>query len=973
MKTKKKILFFVLSLTILFSATLIGSEKEVHHLEEIHETILPVHPAPFTRSGVHPTPAEREKVIPEEEHKKEITLPITKEVSPYAKLPLWIILTPLIGAGLLLLLGNDGIRRNIIAFLTTFLTLGLLLSLFKPVVQGIVVNGHQYKGIFYSLPYFPFFNFTFKVDPAGLLIAFISGLIWLLGTVYSFSSLTQEKHSLRYQFFSLTTYAATLGVLLAGDLLTLYIFFEGMVFLPYALFAHRGTGKAVRGANVTAAIGVVSGLSLLAGIFLLYTFTGNLEIQPMAEKINTAMSGLMKYLLAGLMIFGFGGKAGIFFEHIWSPLVYPESPEPTAALSSGAMIKVGAYGIFRTVNMLFVPENVDLINQWLTLSNIGYIVIWIGVITMFLGVLNALISSNSKRMLAYHSVSQMGYIVLGIGCAAYMGTEGAMGLAGAIYHMVNHSLFKACLLLTVGAVYFRTNELDMYKLGGLWRNMPVVAIGMFIAVCGISGIPGFNGFASKTVLHHAILEAYQHSVHFSKTHTPDFGLRIAEIIFVITAAGTFASNTKLFILTFLRKRPEKYQEVKSAPWSMQIPILILSAGIVFIGLFPNLLLEKIIGPALAYFNFNPGSHSYHILYNIHGAEGIRSTIEILYNPITKAFISQAQVIHNLLSGGNAILIGGIMYILGFRFGWFHLEVPRKWQIEYYYLELLVGFRNFCRVQGVWFAEFVKRIVSTLVLGISEPKTLSWKVLSRLEQEYEQKASPEAWKKFTGWGTLSRLEQGYEQKVLPEAWKKFALWKGLGELDKKYNQKVVPEAWKKFVGWRILSGIDRKYETGAQQAISGISGGGAKFAPWQPLSEIDRKYETGAQQAISGAGKGFAAWRALSGLDKKYERAAEKMLPVGKEEWEILPEAEKRVIGEEIAPSFVRFCRKLSNLQHTGDLGTYITAIVFILTISLAVLTGVLYIRTFQTVVIIFSVIILFAIFSLFLTKPRKPR
>jgi formate hydrogenlyase subunit 3/multisubunit Na+/H+ antiporter MnhD subunit len=139
---------------------------------------------------------------------------------------------------------------------------------------------------------------------------------------------------------------------------------------------------------------------------------------------------------------------------------------------------------------------------------------------MFLGVLNALISANSKRMLAYHSVSQMGYIILGIGCAAYMGRDGAMGLAGALYHIVNHALFKSLLFLTVGSVYFRTHELDMYKLGGLWRKMPLTCVAMFIAVCGISGIPGFNGFASKTLLHHAIWEAYEHSVHLTPTVKP---------------------------------------------------------------------------------------------------------------------------------------------------------------------------------------------------------------------------------------------------------------------------------------------------------------------------------------------------------------------------------------------------------------------------------------------------------------------
>ncbi len=202
---KKNLFILFLGLIILSLTHGVAGEKhfvgekhavEEHpYLEELHET------------------APQEKVLLTEEHEEKNPPFLTVEISPYARIPLWIILTPLIGAGLLLLFGKNEIRRNSIAFLTTFLTFGLLLTLFKPVVQGIVINGHQYKGIFYSfyssglpagpgsllksLSYFPFFNLTFKVDPAGLLIALISGLIWLLGTIYSFSSLTQVTASHR--------------------------------------------------------------------------------------------------------------------------------------------------------------------------------------------------------------------------------------------------------------------------------------------------------------------------------------------------------------------------------------------------------------------------------------------------------------------------------------------------------------------------------------------------------------------------------------------------------------------------------------------------------------------------------------------------------------------------------------------------------------------------------------------------------
>ncbi|MFQ5780518.1 MAG: complex I subunit 5 family protein, partial [Nitrospiria bacterium] len=417
-----------------------------------------------------------------------------------------------------------------------------------------------------------------------------------------------------------------------------------------------------------------------------------------------SMDAGIKYQIAALMILGFGGKAGIFLEHFWLPEAHPVAPTPASALLSGAMIKAGAYGIFRVVNHLFIPQG-EAMGDWLTLSNIGYVTIWVGVITMFFAVISALITSDSKRMLAFHSVSQMGYIVLGIGCAAYLGREGAMGVAGALYHIVNHGLFKAALFLGVGAVYFRTRELDMYKLGGLWRNMPVAAVCLFIAVCGISGIPFFNGFASKTILHHAILESYE------LKH--DLFLQIAEKIFIVTAAGTFASNMKMFMLIFLGERPRKYERVEPAPLTMKIAMGAFSAAILFLGFFPNWLLETAIGPGLASFGFDAHSHAYHLLYNVQTQV---SGLAILY-PGAESF---GRVAHNLLDGGVAVLLGGAIMFVGLKFGWFHVKIPKFLTFEWFYRVANAGF--------LWLAN--------RLLGVSE--------VSRVESYKGTKLSPGKW-------------------------------------------------------------------------------------------------------------------------------------------------------------------------------------------------------------------------------------
>ncbi len=615
-------------------------------------------------------------------------------------LPLWIVLIPMIGALLAVARGKSDSARDKIVVGTCLLTLLMLVLMYAPVVNGVHINGQFFKGISSTYSFMPGFSFTFRVDAAALTVAYVTAFLWLLSGIYAIGYMTIEENRTRYDFFMLATLTANMGVLLAGDFLTLFVFFEGLILFPYALVAHKEDPGAIRGANMYLYLGVVGSLTLLLGISLFYKYTGSVAILPVAQGVAAALTPGKKYLLALLMIIGFGGKAGIFLEHIWLPNAHPVAPTPASALLSGAMIKAGAYGIFRVVCMLFVPPSFkvgEFVSQWATMSNIGYAVIWLGVVGMFLAVLSALITANSKRMLAFHSVSQMGYIVMGIGCAAYMGSHGAMGLAGSLYHIVNHALFKCTLFLGVGAVYFRTHELDMYKLGGLWRNMPIVAAGLFIAACGIAGIPGFNGFASKTLLHHAILEAYEHSALLGGG-AKDFKLKIAEIIFMITAGGTFASNMKLFALTFLGKRQKKHEDVDPAPLAMRVAIILGSVAILFIGLRPNWMLENLIGPALANFNFDPGSHAYHLIYNTH-IDGIRSTIPLLYTIGTSVPDALATVIHNLLGGGTAIMMGGMYFVLGMRFGWFHIEVPECCTLGYYYVRVYRLFCSFCK--GPW--------------------------------------------------------------------------------------------------------------------------------------------------------------------------------------------------------------------------------------------------------------------------------
>jgi len=630
-------------------------------------------------------------------------------------MPLLVVMIPVVGAILAALAGKRTKLRNGIVIGSTLVTLAFVVAMYNPAYRG---------GIEYSVPFLLDLGLKFRVDLVGLLIALVTAFIWSLSCIYATSYMAHEHAQTRYYVFCLLTEAANLGVLLTKDFFSLFLFFELMAIFSWVLVVHEEDEKAMAAGRLYLYMSIIGGLLLLGGIMLLYAYTGQMNIQPLLDLANKIPSG-MRYAIAIAMIVGFGIKAGIFFCHVWLPEAHPIAPTPASALLSGLMIKTGAYGILRTVNTLFAPlaeHGAEAVVKeshatWSMLTTLGYGLIWVGVITMFFGVVNALMSANCKRMLAYHSVSQMGFIVLGLGVAAYLGRDGAMGLAGGLYHIINHALFKSALFLSVGAVYLRTRELDMYKLGGLWRNMPFTCLACFIAVMGISGAPFFNGFASKTLLHHAINEAYEFSGAYTATGRPDITLRIAEVIFLLTCFGTFCSNLKMWLFVFIWKRPERFKDVKPEPATMKIALGALSVAILFVGLRPNWMLERFIGPALPYFGYEPTTHAYHILFNAHGLSGmLRSTIPLLYNPRTLSMLGSTEVLQNIFSCGLVVLGGGMTFVLGYRFGWFHADPPEWVSVKYWYLKLAGGFVVAVSVPGQAISDAVDRAYYALAAG-----------------------------------------------------------------------------------------------------------------------------------------------------------------------------------------------------------------------------------------------------------------
>lgn len=508
----------------------------------------------------------------------------------FSYLPLIAVLTPMIGSVLIIL---NSIRNKfstpLIAVLFSVFTFYFTAELFWLAWQGY--------SVFYRLPAMAGSALLMKVDLTGALFALFTAIIWLVAVLASLPYINEHKN--RYYLFLIFTLSGCLGVFLCGDFLSLFLFFELMTFAAYALVVHNQTGEALQAGGSYLYLSIIGGLLLLAGIMVLNSLTGTVDITAQAHLLAENKRGA--FLVAFLFVAGFGVKAGMMPLHIWLPKAHPVAPAPASALLSGVMIKTGAYGIIRVVTMLSAPPaGLAKDSLWRLSEGLGHTVIWVGIITMFFAALVAILQNNAKRLLAYSSVSQMGYILAGIGAAGYLGSGGALAFGAFSYHILNHAFFKSGLFILFGFIYTRLHQVEMDRLGGLWRKFPFTFAAFLACAFGITGVPGFNGYVSKTLLHHAMTEAY--------LHQGLFDLWVAEKIFVFTSGLTVCYIIRLVISVFGGPLKGVNQSILDGPqakesWLERLVALFFIAAVALLGLGPEFIVTKIMVPMTAAFTY----------------------------------------------------------------------------------------------------------------------------------------------------------------------------------------------------------------------------------------------------------------------------------------------------------------------------------------------------------------------------------
>lgn len=373
----------------------------------------------------------------------------------------------------------------------------------------------------------------------------VSLFAWTLSLIFAPRYLSHDGHKARFYVFSLITLAATVGVFASGDLFTLFTFFEIMSLASYVWVAQEENNKALKAADTYMAVAVIGGLVLLMGILLLYTNVGTLRLDELKEACKTGgrFGKGRIYAAAFCLFFGFSAKAGAFPIHIWLPKAHPVAPAPASALLSGVLTKAGIFGIL-IVGYLVLPED-DL---W------GSFVMGIGIITMVVGAMLAIFSTDIKRTLACSSVSQIGFIIIGAACGTLLGEEGGLARYGIVLHMVNHTVVKLCLFLTAGVIFQNLHSLDLNDIRGFGRKKPFLKVSFALGAMSLAGIPGFLGYLSKTALHEALLEA-------GEIIADSILVKSMEAIFLFSGGCTLCYMLKLFVCVFVEKNlDEKKQE-----------------------------------------------------------------------------------------------------------------------------------------------------------------------------------------------------------------------------------------------------------------------------------------------------------------------------------------------------------------------------------------------------------------------------
>lgn len=441
------------------------------------------------------------------------------------------------------------------------------------------------------------FRIHFSFDGLRAIYALASAFLWTAAALLSPQYFRRHGISCRFCFFYMLTLGAVLGVFLSSDLLTTFIFFELASLTSAAWVAEEETVGALKAGKSYLTVSVIGSTVILAGLLLLYHAVGTLDMSELRTLCPTVENRAELYAAAVCILLGFGTKAGLFPTPGWLPRVHPVAPTPASTLLSGIITKTGVFGIL-IVSANVLPGD----RPW------GLLLLFLGVITMLTGAVLALFSLHLKRTLACSSMSQIGFITVGISMICLLGDGNALAANGTVLYMLNHSLSNLVLFLTAGAIYATAHTLDLNELRGYGRRKPLLGAVFLIGGASLAGIPGTLGYLAKTLVHESIVE---YAAHNGALFT------LVKWLFLLSDGLTVACVTKLFVAIFI-ERPctvqSTEQKEKSDRKKTRLTVLswiALLAGtfpILILGCAPHTLAESISALGLSFVGGEPFSY-----------------------------------------------------------------------------------------------------------------------------------------------------------------------------------------------------------------------------------------------------------------------------------------------------------------------------------------------------------------------------
>ena len=468
----------------------------------------------------------------------------------------------LLGAFLVSLLGRKiKLLPDILGNLTVLALLCLsVLAVYVVADKGVVV----YNVGNWRIP----LGITLVLDGLTSFMLVTVNLVAFFIALYAVNYMKKFTSKDKFYTLFLLMLAGMNGVIITGDIFNLFVFLEIASVASYALVAFGTERHELEAAFKYAVMSTVGSLFILLGIVFLYSYTSTLNMADMASILADKGASNLVLMVSALFLMGFGLKAALVPFHAWLPDAHSSAPAPISAMLSGVLIK--SLGVYTLCRLFYNVIGIS--------SSLSSILMVLGTLSMVIGVFLAIGQWDLKRLLAYHSISQIGYVILGIG----LGTP--LGIAGGLFHLFNHSVFKSLLFLNSGAVEYATGTRDLKRMGGLAQKMPVTSATALTASMSIAGIPPFSGFWSKLIIIIAAVQANRYGY---------------ALWAVIASILTLASFMKVMKYAFFGQLKEKWSQVKEVPLCMKISmsmlaLICLGGGLLFLPAVKEVFLDKAV-------------------------------------------------------------------------------------------------------------------------------------------------------------------------------------------------------------------------------------------------------------------------------------------------------------------------------------------------------------------------------------------